>query len=893
MTFPSVENGHIQIDFLNGDNTLLHLKFFPIDGKLIVNKHINGKWGIPERSFGAKLRKSSRNTVKIEHSEGASHIVLNGQWIGCLVDVVLEGKHCKCTANIDGLVLWSTSSANRNYWRFNCESSGATASAPVSQENAQLETGLSAIVRARNEGLNVYNCLSKVAPFVDEVIAIDNNSTDNTFNEMHRAQRENFNIRIHSYSIPVPRVGKDHRQALKQFSPNTLGRYYNFCLSKCRTTNFMKWDADFLPITKNLQDMISVMHLRQRTDCFTVWFSGISIWTDGKNFWVDRTNTYNEFRAHSKIHGAKWVDLPDWEEMDQTYLFSAHKLFYTVPVFAEIFHIDVDEFERRGVVRNDERDAHRADAIGYYKENGGLPKESFEECDLNEILSAKSQLTHSLVNRREKELKRYMGMRFDSAPQVHLHEIKSNKTIVNNFEEVEQATLAVLCITHRNNSSRMDVIRSSMKKEFDKLRVPFYFVVGTNKTSYIDGDVLYVTASDYYEGLSQKVSSAFKYIIENTSIRYALKIDDDCLVNAYQILQFPYWEHDYVGGGVSGGRNSTFDWHNGKCRNDQLHRQSVDVSKVGHWYGGGFSYFLSRKAMEVIVHKKTEVEKILYEDYAVALALREGGLGEDCQKMVTYPMASFQKAGKHMLASVVGVFDIPSDLDYGRIFSEFMHIRSFYAPEGMVKVNTDWFDWSTFPIGDEADVHQQTKNDGDEEDETIVLENQERDALESTERYGREYRLSLEHLSRAYEISPHRGDVGFDLVKLLEGSRVFVHPLEDHVTTVCVPGACAPGFQMVRVTVRTEHSRARPVEYGVAILPKGTSFPEFLESSSSVDSRFSGWISVGAEVDCTIEVNLGTPLDEAADVFVATRIPINGNSEFAWATCRNFDFFKS
>ena len=42
--------------------------------------------------------------------------------------------------------------------------------------------GISLIIRAKNEEINIKCCIESVIDLVDEIIFVDNNSNDNTFN---------------------------------------------------------------------------------------------------------------------------------------------------------------------------------------------------------------------------------------------------------------------------------------------------------------------------------------------------------------------------------------------------------------------------------------------------------------------------------------------------------------------------------------------------------------------------------------------------------------------------------------------------------------------------------------------------------------------------------------
>ena len=104
----------------------------------------------------------------------------------------------------------------------------------------KLKPGISLIIRAKNEEYNIKHCIETVVDLVDEIIFVDNNSTDNTYNLVKEYCNKYSNIKLYQYNISVSKVGVEHTKAIKEDNKNTLGTFYNWCLSKATRYNVFK-----------------------------------------------------------------------------------------------------------------------------------------------------------------------------------------------------------------------------------------------------------------------------------------------------------------------------------------------------------------------------------------------------------------------------------------------------------------------------------------------------------------------------------------------------------------------------------------------------------------------------------------------------------------------------
>lgn len=103
------------------------------------------------------------------------------------------------------------------------------------------KVGLSAMMRLKNEEEWIFFAIQSIIEYVDEIVIVLQNSTDNT-----RSIIENFNspkIKIYDFPFSSFPAGQYHKNYLKSSIFN-LAYYYNFALSKTSYTYVWKWDGD-------------------------------------------------------------------------------------------------------------------------------------------------------------------------------------------------------------------------------------------------------------------------------------------------------------------------------------------------------------------------------------------------------------------------------------------------------------------------------------------------------------------------------------------------------------------------------------------------------------------------------------------------------------------------
>jgi len=115
-------------------------------------------------------------------------------------------------------------------------------------ESTEKKPGITAMIRVKNEEKNIVRSIESILPFFDEIVIVDNASTDRTkalVTELASKLNNNSLIKIVSYPFTVARCGSEHAETSEN-SVHNLAYYYNWCLSQCKMSHVVKWDADMV-----------------------------------------------------------------------------------------------------------------------------------------------------------------------------------------------------------------------------------------------------------------------------------------------------------------------------------------------------------------------------------------------------------------------------------------------------------------------------------------------------------------------------------------------------------------------------------------------------------------------------------------------------------------------
>ena len=198
-------------------------------------------------------------------------------------------------------------------------------------KSRSVEHGISAMIRVKNEGSNIYNVLSSIKNCFDEIVVIDNNSSDNTIPEINRAARDfpslRTKLKIHHYKFEIAKCGIDNFMEA-QSSPSSLASFYNYSLKKCNFSKICKWDGDMIlprSMEKLFQDFTQkVLATAASSEDSTVFgvMKGITVYKGSNSkFYCRPSASEREARIFDNSPGVFFVKEILWEQ-----LFSLHNI---------------------------------------------------------------------------------------------------------------------------------------------------------------------------------------------------------------------------------------------------------------------------------------------------------------------------------------------------------------------------------------------------------------------------------------------------------------------------------------------------------------------------------------------------------------------------------------
>ena len=228
--------------------------------------------------------------------------------------------------------------------------------------------GYSFLIRIKNEEGTIKKCILDIVNIADEIIIVDNNSSDNTLNIILDLEQKYDNIFVYQYKINIPRVGTEHFQNLKTINKNnTLGNYYNWTASKATFNKKIKWDGDFYAITENLIELLN--QYRNIDDLMCVWFSGLTLFVHKDNNYFKNHSFYNEYRMFCNKEKKIWNDTNISETSSNFKNSTSKKYKYEKPIFIEIKNTNKNEFASRSTLWNDGRDNIDNDILNQLSNN--------------------------------------------------------------------------------------------------------------------------------------------------------------------------------------------------------------------------------------------------------------------------------------------------------------------------------------------------------------------------------------------------------------------------------------------------------------------------------------------------------------------------------------------
>ena len=214
------------------------------------------------------------------------------------------------------------------------------------------KNGISAMIRIKNEEDSIYDVLNSIKNCFDEIVVVDNNSSDNTIPEINRATKDfpqlKSKLNLYHYKFNIARCGIDNFME-NQSSPNSLASFYNYSLKKCSYSKVCKWDGDMLlprsmeRAFQNFIQKISTTNSFSKDSTIYGVMKGLTVYKGSNSKFYCRPSVFEkEARIFENTPGVFFVKEILWEQ-----LFSLHSIERIISediTFVEFKDTSVNEF---------------------------------------------------------------------------------------------------------------------------------------------------------------------------------------------------------------------------------------------------------------------------------------------------------------------------------------------------------------------------------------------------------------------------------------------------------------------------------------------------------------------------------------------------------------------
>jgi hypothetical protein len=178
---------------------------------------------------------------------------------------------------------------------------------------------VSAMVRVKDEEEFLYPAIKSIVDHVEEVVVVDNLSSDRT-PQIIAALKQEYpdKLSCHMYPYNIRRQGRENWELAVsrrgRQSPHLSSTYYNWCLRKCSMPYILKWDGDMIATA----ELAPVLQAWRQCSAAALAFSGVNVHPDRRHLVGARLSDPAEIVKPLTVPQApKWVNTmsytyPEW-----------------------------------------------------------------------------------------------------------------------------------------------------------------------------------------------------------------------------------------------------------------------------------------------------------------------------------------------------------------------------------------------------------------------------------------------------------------------------------------------------------------------------------------------------------------------------------------------------